>query len=269
MPKVGFGFTTYKDIRSLDFGLAFYEALAECSPKLLPFQSDVLGEKFLVESAETFASHWCNEIRHTLKPKYGTAPANVPPRDYGSSWRTKGSLSGRGQVFFGGDDPAAPSTITFEHSYATRLDWAALFRTLLRLLEPSHGNLHIFTERELQLAGEGRFAFQGPIIGEGSFTHWKTTLGSWRGPDRWEIAARRRYRFLPELAWGNFLGTEFSGRFDRQGLLEAATVSAEVGDGVFFQVTDEFSDIVSQPSYFEKARAKLKRIFAHDVFRSD
>ena len=121
MPKVGIGLTTYRDIRSPDFGLAFYNAIVACSPKLSPFRVDVVGEKHEVGSSSDFASHWCSELRLLVRPKYGVAPSYTAPSDFGAHWRTKGSLSGGGNVFFGGSDPNSPCTLVLEHNYAAKL----------------------------------------------------------------------------------------------------------------------------------------------------
>ena len=192
--KVGIGLTTYEDIRSPELAFEFYQALIASSPKLAPYRVDVIGERFDVEDAEGFASHWCNERRLVLRPKYGIAPSYTPPSDFGADWRTKGSLSGSGRVFFGSYDPNDPNILILEHNYAASVYWKGLFMRLVRMFRPAHANLHIFTKRELELAGEGRFAFREPITGEGAFTHWKTVSGAWHGPDRWQVAERRRKR---------------------------------------------------------------------------
>lgn len=266
--KVGIGITTYEDIRSSHFGYALYEALVASSPKLAPYRVDVIAEKYEVSGPQDFASHWCSERRLVVRPKYGVAPSYVAPSEFGADWRTKGTLSGSGDVFFGGRDPNAPSTLTLQHNYAARVDWQLLFKRLVELFNPAHANLHIFTERELELAGEGRFAFRAPIAGEGTFTHWKTKFGGWRGPDPWEVAERRKYRFLPDLAWGNYVGDEFSGRFDRQLLLETSSAPAELSKGILFHVTAKLSDVIDRHSFFEKERAKLRKVFADGFFRS-
>lgn len=267
--KVGIGLTTYEDVRSHDFGLAFYNALVECSPKLAPYRVDVINEKYDVEGAVDFASRWCSERRLVVRAKCGTAPSYVAPSDFGADWRTKGAISGAGAVSFGSYDPNDPSTLMLEHNYRVSPDWRGLFDSLVRIFRPAHANLHIFTKRELELAGEGRFAFREPITGEGAFTHWKTASGAWHGPDRWQVAERRQYRFLPELAWGNFLGNNFTGRFDRDQLLERSNAPVEINDGLLFQLTDSLNDVVKQPAHFESERIRLRTIFADDFFRSD
>lgn len=268
-PKVGIGITTYEDIRSPDFGFELYEALVEGSPKLAPYRVDVISDKYDVASPQDFASRWCSERRLSVRPKYGVAPSYTPLSEFGAEWRTKGTLSGGGDVFFGGSDPNGASTLTLLHNYKAGIGWQDLFLRLVKLFKPAHANLHIFTERELELAGEGRFAFRAPIAGEASFTSWKSKIGDWRGPDPWEVAERRRYRFLPDLAWGNYLGDEFSGRFDRPLLLECSNMFAELIKGVLFHVTPKLSDVIDHPSFFERERAKIRRAFADDFFRSD
>lgn len=267
--KVGIGVTTYEDIRSPDFGFALYETLVASSPKLAPYRVEVIGDKYEVGDPRDFAYHWCSERRLVVRPKYGVAPSYNAPSVFGADWSTKGTLSGGGNVFFGGRDPNEASTLTLQHNYVAGVGWQELFRRLVELFKPAHANLHIFTERELALAGEGRFAFRAPIAGEGSFTAWKSRLGDWRGPDPWEIAERRQYRFLPELAWGNYLGNEFSGRFDRSLLLESSSGPAELNKGILFQVTEKLSDVIDRPSFFEGERARLRTVFADGFFRSD
>jgi hypothetical protein len=268
-PKVGIGITTYEDIRSRDFGLAVYEALYATSAKLAPYRIEVIGDKHEVAGAQDFASHWCTELRLVLRPKHGVAPSYTPPSDFGADWRTKGVLSGDGNVFFGGRDPNAPSTLIIQHNFATNLAWEGLFLRLVKLLKPAHANLHVFTKRELELAREGAFAFRNPIAGEGNFTSWVSPLGTMRGPDPWEVDERRRYRFLPDLAWGNFLGPEFSGRFDQETLLGRPDLAEELGGGILLHVTENLSDVVKRPAFFESERSKLRLAFADDFFRSD
>lgn len=265
--KVGIGVTTYEDIRSPSFGLAIYDALIASSLKLAPYRIDVIGEKFEVGSAQDFASHWCSQRRLVISPKYGIAPSYHQPMEFGADWRTKGALSGTGRVFFAGRDSNGASTLTLQHNYVTNVDWRGLFLRVIDLIKPAHANLHIFTERELELAGEGRFAFRAPIAGEPFFTAWKSSLGDWRVPDSWDVAERRRYRFLPCLAWGNYLGAEFSGRFNQKRLLERSIMPVRIGNGILFHVTENLKDVIDQPGYFECEREKLYSAFADDFFR--
>lgn len=267
--KVGIGITTYEDIRAAAFGHAFYETLVAGAPKLAPDRIEVLYNRFEVENAQDFASHWCTETRHVLHSKHGVTPSYTPPSDYGASWRTRGSLTGHGQVFFGGRDPNAPATLTLEHRFTPRVPWKEIFRRLVHIFKPAHANIHVFTERELELAGDGCFAFRGPICGEAAFTAWNSPLGTIRGPDPWEIAERRRYRFLPELAWGNYLGNQFSGSYNREKLLGISNTSKELNEGVLFHVTDDLRDVVRRSDFFERERKELHKAFPSEFFRSN
>lgn len=266
-PKVGIGITTYQDIRAPDFAYALYEALVAASPKLAPYRIDTLVDKYAVDSPTDFALHWCTELRLIAQPKYGIAPSYEAPSEFGAEWKVKGTLSGEGAIFFGGRDPNEPATLTLWHNYSARVNWKGLFRRLVDLFAPAHANLHVFTDRELDIAGNDRFAFRAPIVGEASFTHWKSILGYWRGPDPWEIDARRQYRFLPNLAWGNYLGDEFLGRFDRTFLIDHSSDPVELDGGILFHVTDDLNDVVEPDDAFEERRAKLRSAFADDVFR--
>lgn len=268
-PKVGIGITTYEDIRSINYGLSFYDALVASSTRLAPYRIHVIGEKYDVDNAQDFALHWRSERRLVIQPKYGIAATYHEPVDIGADWRTRGALSGNGQVCFSGRDPHGDSTLTLQHNYAANVDWRGLFVQLIDLMKPAHANLHIFTERELELAGEGRFAFRAPVAGEACFVAWKSSLGDWRLPDPWEVAERRRYRFLPSLAWGNYLGDEFSGRFDRNLVIDRSSAPTELNNGLLFQVTENLSDVINRPIFFESERENIQGAFANDFFRSD
>lgn len=134
--KVGIGMTTYRDIRSPDFGYALYEALVATSPKLAPYRVDVIAEKYDVRGPQDFAAHWCSERRLVVRPRYGVAPSYAAPSDFGAKWRVKGPLSGGGDVFFDDTDPNGPSTLSMIHNHATRLDWRLLFRQLVDIFRP-------------------------------------------------------------------------------------------------------------------------------------
>lgn len=266
-PKVGIGITTYQDVRSPDFACSLYDALVAASPKLAPYRVDTLVDRYAVDSPADFATHWCAELRLIAQPKYGVAPSYVAPSAFGANWKVKGTLSGDGEVFFGSRDTNEPATLTLWHNYSARVNWQSLFRQLIDLSRPAHANLHVFTERELDRVGDDRFSFRAPIVGEASFTHWKSVLGDWRGPDPWDVDARRQYRFLPDLAWGNYLGVEFSGRFDRTALIDHSSNPVELDAGILFHVTDDLSDVVAPDGVFEERRAKLRSTFADGVLR--
>jgi hypothetical protein len=189
---------------------------------------------------------------------------------YGAEWRTKGPLSGSGKVSFASDlDPHGAHEVTLEHNYSSAVDWVQLFRSMVDLFKPSHAMLHVFTERELSLVDDRqRFAFTGPVSGEAHFTMWLSSLGDWRRPDSFRLDERRRYRFLPQLAWANVLGPEFAGRYDEARLERGAACFERIDGATYIQVTDRLDDVVSAPDVFEPARTDMKAAFAPDVFRT-
>jgi hypothetical protein len=265
-PRIGIGLTTYKDIRSPAFARSLYEVFTEASPKLVPTGLRVINERHPVASADDFADHWFNERVLVAIPKYGTTPPPVQAQ-IGPAWQTRGALSGDGEVHFGkyGD---GWSGIVLHHSYSSKVDWNGLFRQLVVLCEPAHAMLHLFTERELQRAGEGRVAFKQAFCGEPNFTYWKSSLGEWRKPDEWQREERRRYRFLPDLAWANVLGHEFDGRFDGQCLRKEAACFELLNGVAIAQVTDRIDDVLLAPEDFEDRRSRMKRAFAAETFRT-
>ena len=165
---------------------------------------------------------------------------------------------------------ADASTISIQHTWSPRVDWVELFRLLTEVFQPSYAMLHLFTEAEVAAsAGRDRFdVFDGPVTGERSFTSWKSILADWRFPDHFDLAARRRYRFLPELAWANWLGPEFDGQYDKAFLQANAASPVPMARGFAFQITQDLRDIEQHPAAFSDARAKLKSAFASGFFRN-
>jgi hypothetical protein len=269
-PKVGIGITTYEPVLDASFGEALFDAYAATSSKITPHQVAVSSAKYPISSAADFATHWLTLTPFELRAHRGRG--EVLERGHfrvGGEWRTRGQLSGGGRVSFASDkDPHGSHEVVVEHNFSAGIEWVQLFRSLVATFKPSHAMLHVFTERELaSVDPRERFAFNGPIAGEAHFTTWLSPLGDWRRPDNFRLNERRRYRFLPELAWANVLGQEFEGRYDAAGLASEAA-KFELVDGVaYLQVTNQFDDVVSKASEFEDARARLKASFADDVFR--
>jgi len=266
--KIGLGLTTYKDIRSPTFAEDVFEALSEASPKLAPSVASIAGERFPIGNVEDFSKHWCCERVFVVRPKYGVAP---PPlrADVGIAWRTKGTLAGHGELhLFPSNDPNAANGLTLHHTYASKVDWVRLFERLVALLEPSHALLHLFTPRELQRAGTGRFAFTQAFSGENHFTAWQASSGDWRRPDPWQREERRRYRFLPDLAWANAFGREFHGRYETERLRQGAARLEQLENVDLVYATERIDDMRLRPEQFEDARLRMRSAFAEDVFRT-
>lgn len=266
--KVGIGITTYEDISSSDFALRFYELLAETSTKLLPYKAENLVENGMVSTSTEFAYYWAKEKRLVVKAKYGVTEPYTPKSLFGGQWFTKGALSGHGEVFFGSRDPHSSHTLSVTHNFSPSVDWPVLFQQLIELTRPSQANLHVFTEREISQAGSGRFAFVRPIIGEPSFTYWKTSLGEWRGPDAWQLQERRDYRFIPQLAWSNYLGKEYFKICNFKNIKDSCANWKESNHGLIFSITESLSDVIKDPETFEGKRSNLRQAFPDNFFRS-
>lgn len=271
-PKIAIGLTTYLDITDPAFGAAVYDAYAAASARVTPNQVRVWSQKHSVTSRDEFAGLWLTRSPfevHADRRKTELLKRGVSL--IGAEWRHIGSPSGEGSVHFRPEtDTSRANTVSIEHNWATGVDWVALFRRLIETLQPSYAMMHLFTEAELEAAvGRDRFdRFDGPVVGEGSFTSWKSIIGDWRGPDSFDHAARRQYRFLPELSWANWFGPEFDGRYERDFLAVHAANVVSTANGFGFQVTDSLRDVEQQPDEFRTARERLKSAFAADVFRS-
>lgn len=145
------------------------------------------------------------------------------------------------------------------------IDWWALFARLCAITRPAHGMLHLFTPAERKLLDYQ--AFDGAVLGELAFTSAVAEDGNYVRPDTWASEARRRYRFLPELSWGNFLGEQFVEAFDRVELGRNTLQPASASSGALFKLTDHLSDVVDRPVEFEAMRSRARAALVAGTFR--
>lgn len=271
--KIAIGITTYVDISDSEFGAAIYRAHENVSKRLTPSKMQIWSAKHDVGSALDFSSLWLTimpfEKRETKGPDKGELLEKGEFR-VGAQWRRTGSLAGRGRVDFRPEiDHSQCDTLSLEFNYDPNIDWYVFFGRIVDICKPAYGMLHLFTDLELSRS-EGKDVlerFDGPLVGEGSFTKWKSSEGHWRGPDKWQLAERRYYRFLPQLSWANYFGSEFDGEIDRMRRKAVADGVQGNVDGRFLRVTDAISDVVDRQEFFSAKREELKSCFPDGFFR--
>lgn len=272
--KIAIGITTYSDISSKEFAAKVYDAYSEASPKLLPDQIRIMlpPQKYDVKNREDFTLHWCTNVPLFSREKYRRGPMEKTGNlMIGAEWRKRGTLAGMGEVNFRPEiDPAGSNTISISHNYSPNIDWQKFFLRLCDISNPSYGMIHLFDkgERERNASLDWLEKFDGPVAGEKIFTSWKSALGYWRKPDQWQLKERRSYRYLPQLSWGNFLGPEFDGQYNKLKIQEKAELFDHIGGGFFFTTTHSIDDIRKKREQFEDRRLLLRDCFQPGFFRS-
>lgn len=265
-PKIGIGITTYRDISSPEFGEAIFDAYAAASERITPNQIKVWFTKSIVENREDFGRLWLTRMPYEVREdRSRNAPVLRRGADMvGAEWKRTGALSGEGKVTFRPElDRSRTNEILIRHTYSPRIDWLSFFRALVDISRPSYAMLHLFTDTELETSASGdRFeVFDGPYAGEKRFTHFKSPLGHWDGPDDLRLTERRIYKYLPELSWANFLGPEFLENYDPHVLAREAALCEIDGDTILFCVTSALGDVIDRYQEFNLARVRLRAAF--------
>lgn len=271
--KVAIGITTYTDILSEEFAARIYDAYSETSPRIVPDQAwlPIYLQKQDIRAREDFTRQWSMIVPVGTREMRSRVVERNGFMTLGAEWRKRGQLSGKGNVNFRPTtDPAGSNTISISHNYTPKIDWLKFFQKLCSIFNPSYGMIHLFDKAECERAASSSLyeKFDGPVVGEKIFTSWKSALDHWRGPDQWQLKERRSYRYLPQLSWGNFLGPEFDGQYDRAGIEKAAASFDRLGDGVLFTTTPSFDDIRKNRAEFEDRRLLLRKCFEPGFFRS-
>lgn len=267
-PRVGIGITTYKDVSDPQVGAAIFDAYSANLPSIAPVKVSVRSQRFPIASRADFQQHWLTLIPFEVHERKGGARLETGMHRIGPQWRAKtgggGSATFRPEMQYDRDD-----CIVIDHQWAPKGLWLNFFTELVQLCEPSYAMLHLFEAAEVTpLQGpDGIATFDGPFAGEHHFTMWRAESGHWYRPDPWQAAERRQYRFLPQLSWANFLGTEFGGRYDVAAVQNDAASFHSVGEGALFTVTEKLDDIIRQPSHFEERRNALRASFEPGFFR--
>lgn len=271
--KTGIGITTYQDISSPDFAAIVYDAYLATSPRIVPTRVDVWSKKHAVIDRDAFSAHWMTETDYKVMENRSKSSAVLEKGQFrvGAKWRTTGRLSGQGEVRFRPKlDSSRTNEIVIKHKFDKAIDWAGLFERLVEATQPAYAMLHVFDEEETYQGETDRIeAFNRPFAGEAYFTQWKTPLGTWRKPDSWQLEERRRYRFLPNLSWSNFLGPEFDGQYNHAELLSRAESVRPKGKGILLEVTGALSDVVDRREWFQEKQDLVKGAFAPGFFRTE
>ncbi len=271
--KVGIGITTYEDISSPDFAAIVYDAYLATSPKIVPTRLDVWSKKHEVMDRDAFSAHWLTEMDYRVMENRSKSSAILEKGQFrvGAKWRTTGRLPGKGEVTFRPKlDSSRANQVVIEHKFHATINWAGLFTRLVEAMQPAYAMLHVFSHEEPRQAELDRVeAFDRPFAGEDYFTNWKTSLGTWRKPDSWQLEERRRYRFLPNLSWSNFLGPEFDGQYNHAELSSRAESVRRSGRGILVQVTGSLGDVVDRREWFCEKRNLVRAAFAPGFFRTE
>lgn len=271
--NIAIGITTYVDISDKEFGAAIYQAHEETSKRITPNRIRIWSAKHDVGTALDFGSLWLTTMPFEKRESKGPDKGKLIEKGefrIGAEWSRSGPLAGHGRVDFRPDiDHSQCDTLSIEFNYHPKIDWYLLFERIVDVCKPAYGMLHLFTELELSRSkGKDHWErFDGPLVGEGSFTGWKTSEGHWRRPDKWQLAERRRYRFLPQLSWANYFGPEFDGEVDAVRRNTGADGLPGNMDGRFLRITDAISDVSDRQDFFDAKREKLKSYFGDGFFR--
>lgn len=267
-PFVGIGITTYLDISSTERGAAIYDAYNAHAPTLAPDHVRIRSVRYPVCTAADFASYWRADGTFELRENRGRGPiVEKGNLIVGAEWMRPGR--GGGKVIFRPElQNDRPDAVVIKHPYSSQCDWSGLFSRLVDICEPAYAMLHLFTEEEIGGPQGDRFErFDGPFAGEEHFTSWKSSLGEWRKPDRWEVEERRRYRHLPSLSWANFLGPEFEGQFDKDHLAKHAAHCRAGRAGILFSVTNVIDDVINESDHFASSKLSISAAFRNGFFR--
>lgn len=262
--------TTYLDISAPQLGRNVYEAFASTAEEITPNRVNIWSQSHAIENGDDFGRLWLTIAPFERWDKRTKETLEKGTFEIGAEWRRVGGLAGKGEVHFRGEDNSRPDTLIVDHRYSPKVQWRDLFERLTELTRPAYGMLHVFTDAEIERSrGVERFdRFDGPFGGEEHFTSWRSSLGDWRRPDRWDLSERKRYRFLPELSWANFLGPEFQGEFDPRVVRMQAARSKSSEHGTLFEVSDELDDVINKPNEFEQRRMLLRSAFRLGFFRT-
>lgn len=268
--QIAIGLTTYQDISAEDTSLAVYEALKATSEKLLPeYVNWYEPVNIPVANHEDWKTHWCTDA--TMR----TDGASSDVR-FGALWRRRHSLQGWGQAQFASrSHKAEDSSLSLHYNWSPKVDWLALFRDLCEITVPAYAMLHLFTAEEIEAnrrrGGEKTAVehFDGAVTGETCFVTSIAPDGNLRRPDSWDRAARRTFRFLPQLSWANHLGAEFDGQYDFD-VIRANADSVITGeDFVAFTISKRLADVMDDYDGFAQRRRRLRAAFRDGFFRID
>jgi len=242
-PTVAIGITTYRDLRGKDIALDVLRALTETNVRLLPqFVNWHEPVNVALDSNDTWIRFW----------------------ELNALWRRRHSVQSGGTIWHR-SDPTGDTTLSLDFRWDRSVDWWGLFGKLCEISCPAYGMVHLFTAEERKTLDYQ--VFDGPVVGEFAFTCRVAADGNFVRPDSWDMAARRSYRFLPELSWGNYFGPEFGGRYDRAELGWHVLHEPVIPEAAMFRLTSEIGDVIDGPQAFGLTRSRARTAFAEGTFR--
>ena len=275
-PYISIGITTYSDTANKKFALQFYDAYQDHLPVCTPDRMKIWSSKSTITNKDEFANIWCYEAPVTIKANRGKGPIIKQWKArLDTEWRR--SRAGGGKVKFRPSNrPEQPDTLSMKHPYRVRADWLGFFKTLIEISTPAHAMLHLFSEQEVQ-AWHGTYSigdkppvlnrFDGPVVGEDAFTYVLSDFSDPRKQPSDFEAARKMYRYLPELSWANYLGPEFNCEYDIDTLQKGSEACEQIGEGILFTASDQIGDIIKDRAGFLKKRNNLRSAFEQGFFR--
>ncbi len=256
--RIEINLTTYKDISSKEIGCAIYNSLcglsASLSPELISWSEPV---NYPVTNLEKWLDFWGAPA--SISANGTTTSFKIAPM-----WRRKKSVQYSGIASFN-EGKREDSTISMAFKWNPSINWELLFDNFCEITSPSYGMLHLFTESELNT-----FPNKTPYLscGEGTFVNFISPDGNIRKPDSWDKVSRRRYRYLPDLAWKNHFGSEFFHFFNSEGVNFSNYKCREDENHILMKITDSIHDIHSEHEIFIKNKARAKNIFPAYFFRA-
>ena len=254
------GITTYDDISKSDTAQAVYDILHQCDARLTPeFINWHEPVNIPIEKLETWSHYWMTDA--VIRAQGTATDVKI-----GAIWRRRKSVRNWGMVdHASGNNGNLDSTLIMVFNQKSGIDWFALFSELCALLRPAHGMLHQFPPQEIKLLDYHRF--DNAVVGEMAFTGRVAEDGNKVFPDLRKRTWPRQFKYLPELAWANYLGPELSATYDTASILNCASRAWPNGHGLLFRITDGFDDVTEDHEQFSARRLELRDCFVAGTFR--
>tara|TARA_R110002096_G_scaffold105931_1_gene233125 strand:- start:145 stop:948 length:804 start_codon:yes stop_codon:yes gene_type:complete len=254
------GITTYDDISNSETARAVYNILHQCDAQLTPeFINWHEPVNIPIETLETWSHYWMTDA--VIRGQ--GAPADIK---IGAIWCRRRSVRSWGMVdHASGNNGNLDSTLIMRFNQKSGIDWFSLFSQLCALLRPAHGMLHQFPPQEKKMLDYNRF--DSAVVGERAFTGRVAKDGNKVFPDLRKRTWPRQFKYLPELAWANYLGPELSATYDAVAILNFAARAWPNERGVLFRITDDFGDVTEDHERFSARRLELRDCFVAGTFR--
>lgn len=254
------GITTYDDISNSDTARAVYDILHQCDVRLTPeFINWHEPVNIPIEKLETWSHYWMTDA--VIRGQGTSTDVKT-----GAIWRRRKTVRNWGMVHHAsGNNGNFDSTLIMVFNQKRGIDWFTLFSELCALLRPAHGMLHQFPPQEIKQLDYHRF--DSAVVGENAFTGRVAEDGNKVFPDLRKRTWPRQFKYLPELAWANYLGQELSATYDTAAILNRASRAWPNELGLLFRITDSFDDVTEDHERFSARRLELRDCFVAGTFR--